>query len=205
MRTAEAIVLPKLDELTFTESDHVYRLNGSAIPSVTSIMEPLSRKEYGSIDERTLRRAANRGTSVHFAIENYLKFGIVDCEPDFQGYMAGFLEWYDQYRPIIIGSEIRTYHKLFRYGGTIDLLAIIDGKLVLIDFKTTSRLIEKNCRVQLEAYSQALASHGIKVDAKYILHLTPTGKWQYQMFVEKDAEAWRVFGSLKTVYDYTRS
>ncbi len=203
--TNTAIVLPKLDELSFNEEDHIYRLNGSVIPSVSAIMEPLSRKEYGNIDARTLRNAAMRGSSVHFAIENFIKFGIDDCEPEHRGYMDGFLEWYDKYRPIIIGSEIRTYHKLFRYGGTIDLLAIIDGKLTLIDFKTTSRLIDKNCRVQLEAYLQALASHGIKVEAKYILHLTPTGKWKFQPFGDKDAEAWRVFGSLKTVYDYTRS
>lgn len=62
-----------------------------------------------------------------------------------------------------------------RYGGTIDLLCEIGGLLELIDFKTTYTLLEMACGVQLEAYSQALISHGIAPQRKHILHLKRTG------------------------------
>lgn len=192
-------------ELVFDEKPHIYTLNGAIIPSVSEIMQPLSMAEYRNVDPRTLQQAADRGTEVHSAIENWLKYEIVDLTPDYMGYFDGFMEWWEQRKPETVGSELRTYHKLLRYGGTVDLLAYIDGELNLIDFKTTYRLIEKNCGVQLEAYSQALASHGVKADRKRILHLGKDGKWNDPQFPARDAERWRVFGSLKTVYDYVKA
>ena len=198
------IVIPNLPELQFVNDSHTYLLNGAEIPSVTTVMKPLSQKEYGDVDERTLENAANRGTAVHNSIENWLKFGFDDIDPEYKGYIDGFHEWWEKHNPVLIGSEIRTFHRLFGYAGTVDLIALIDGELNLIDFKTTYRLIEKSCRVQLEAYSQALASHGIEIQKKRILHLGKDGKWKEPMYEAKDAEAWRVFGSLKCIYDYTR-
>lgn len=194
-----------LPELTFDDGPHIYRLDGVEIPSVTSLMEPLSRSEYAKIDAHTLERAAKRGTSVHFAIENWLKFGIDDSEPEFHGYMDAFLDWYEKFNPEIIGSEVRVYHKLFRYAGTIDILAKIGGKVTLIDTKTTSRLIEKNCRVQTEGYAQACSSHGFAIEDKHILLLNAKGQWKYPQYPAKDAEAWRVMTSLKTIYDFQKS
>lgn len=199
------IKLPEIPELTFDEESHIYRLNGIAIPSVTTIMEPLSQAEYGTVDRRTLDEAANKGTAVHNAIENWFKFEIEDLNPEYMGYFEGFKEWWNERNPVLVGSEIRTYHKLMRYAGTVDLLAFIDGELNLIDFKTTYKLVDKNCGVQLEAYSQALASHGIKVANKRILHLKKDGTWDDPQFPAADANRWRVFGSLKNVYDYIKS
>lgn len=196
------IEIPKFDELTFDEGPHIYRLYGSEIPSVSAVMEPLSNFEYGSINEKVLNNAAERGTSVHNSIENWIKFGINDTDDEYMGYFRGFEEWWNINKPEVIGSEMRVYHKLLRYAGTIDLLAIIDGKITVVDFKTTSRLVEKNCGVQLEAYAQALGSHGISVEGKRILHLSIDGKWNEVIFPEKDMTRWRVFGSLKTIYDY---
>ena len=199
------ITIPELNELEFQNDGHKYILNGSDIPSVTNIMTPLSSFEYGEIDEKTMTAAAERGTAVHNAIENWIKFGFDDLDEEYHGYLDGFIDWWEKVKPDPVGSEIRIYHKLMRYGGTIDLLAMIEGKLNLIDFKTTSRLIEKNCRVQLEAYAMALESHGIVVAEKRILHLAKNGKWKNPRFQTRDAEAWRVFGAAKYLYDFERS
>lgn len=61
------------------------------------------------------------------------------------------------------------------------------------------------CGVQLEAYAQALASHGIKVEQKKILHLKKDGRYDDRSYPANDAQRWRVFGSLKCVYDYIQS
>lgn len=88
------------------------------------------------------------------------------------------------------------------YGGTIDLLCEIGGLLELIDFKTTYSLLEMTCGVQLEAYSQALISHGITPQRKHILHLKKDGKWSFREFPAKDPARCRVVGALKCLYDY---
>ncbi len=202
MELRQAIEIPRFDELDFDEKPHIYKLGGIQIPSVSEIMEPLSQSEYGAIDRKVLQRAADKGTDVHNAIENWLKFGIEDISPENEGYFDAFMDWWEQRNPELIGSEVRVYHKLLRYAGTVDLIALIDGEVNLIDFKTTHKLIEKNCGVQLEAYTQALASHGITIERKRILHLRKDGKWDDPQFPAHDAQRWRVFNSLKAVHDY---
>lgn len=199
---AMTVEIPDLPELNFDEKTHIYRLDGEEIPSVSKVMEPLKASGYAGISEKILTKAADKGTSVHNSIENWLKFGIDDIPVEHRGYFEGFLAWWNEYHPVVIASEVKTYHKLMRYGGTIDLLAVIGGKVTLVDFKTTYKVMEKSCGVQLEAYSQALASHGITVEEKHILHLKKDGKWDYPEFPAKDPARWRVFSALKCVYDY---
>lgn len=196
------IELPKCEELTFDDAIHRYRLNGVMVPSVTQLMEPLSATEYGTVSERVLKQAAERGTSVHNSIKDFIRYGINTVNEDFAGYMDAFETWWDKAKPEAIGTEVRIYHKIMRYAGTLDLIAMIDGKVTLVDYKTTSRVISKNCRVQLEGYSLALASHGIEVEQKAILHLTKDGAFKWWTFGAKDAEAVRTFIALKTLYDY---
>lgn len=117
------VEVPELPELTFDEASHIYRLNGDIIPSVSKLMEPLKDQCYGGISKRTLENAAIKGSAVHNSIENWIKFGIDDIPSEHRGYFNGFTEWWKQYKPRVFGSEVRIYHKLMRYGGTIDLLA----------------------------------------------------------------------------------
>ena len=197
--------VPEFEELVFDEKPHTYLLNGIRIPSVTNVMEPLNRARYDGISRKTLDRAAEKGTAVHNSIENYLKFGFVDIPPEHRGYLDGFLAWFEKMNPEVVGSEVKLYHKMMQYAGTIDLLCYIDGDLCLYDFKSTYSVSEMTCGVQLEAYAQALASHGIRVKRKRILHLKKNSEWKEYDFPSNDAARWRVFGACKTVYDYTSS
>ncbi len=196
--------IPNLPELTFDEASHIYRLNNEIVPSVTQVMKPLTNAEYSSISEEVLNRAAERGTIVHESIENYLKFGFKDCPQEYSGYLDAFAAWYELTNPIVIGSEVRVYHKLMGYAGTLDLLCQIGEKLVLIDFKTTSKVYPKTHGVQLEAYSQALQTHGIKPDEKRILQIKKDANFKEVSFPANDTRRWRVFGALKVLYDYDR-
>ncbi len=197
--------LPELSELTFDAPTHTYKLDGLVIPSVSTIMEPLKVELYKGICDSTLKDAADKGTIVHNVIENWIKFGINDTPHEYRGYFDGFLEFWNKNEPHVIGSELRIYHKLLRYGGTIDLLAYIEDKLTLIDFKSTYTVSDMTCGVQLEAYAQALASHNIKVERKMILQLKKDGKEKKIEYPVNDPQRWRVFGSLKTMYDYIHS
>ena len=196
------VEIPDFPELAFDEEPHIYRLNGVRIPSVTSVMEPLNRAKYDGISARTLRQAAAKGTAVHNSIENALKFGFVDIPPEHQGYLEAFLKWRDATKPEIVASEVKLYHKKMLYAGTVDLLCRIRGDLCLYDYKSVYAVSEMTCGVQLEAYAQALASHGVRVTRKRILHLKKDADWKEYDFPVKDAERWRVFGACKTIYDY---
>lgn len=196
---------PEFKELEFDEATHTYRLNGEVIPSVTTVMEPLKRVQYEGIDDRTLSRAATKGTSVHNAIENWILFGIEDVPEEHKGYFDAFRLWWEDAKPEVIGTEVRVYHKLLRYAGTGDLLARVGGMIDLIDYKTTYAVNEMLCKVQLEAYSQAFASHGFKAERKNILHLQKNGKYSFHEYPLRDARCWKVFGGLKDLYDYTQS
>ena len=197
--------VPQFPELVFDEIPHVYKLNGIVIPSVSNIMEPLNRAKYDGISESTLNRAADKGTAVHNSIENFIKFDFVDIPPEHAGYFDAFMDWWNATKPVVVGSEVRMYHKLMGYAGTCDLLCYIGDELHLYDYKSTYAVSEMTCGVQLEAYSQALASHGIKVRKKHILHLKKDGKFKDIEFPVNDASRWRVFGACKTVYDYLGS
>lgn len=160
------IEIPQFPELEFEEQKHIYTLRGMELPSVTKIMQPLSSFIYSRVDARTLNAAADKGTIVHNACENFIKFGIVDISAGYSGYMDAFLKWHEDYSPEILASETRLYHKVMRYAGTADMVAIVDGVLTLIDIKSTYKLEEMACGVQLEAYAQAFKTDGLEIQAK---------------------------------------
>lgn len=76
--------MPEVPGLEFDEAGHIYRLDGIIIPSVSAVMAPLSKVKYDGINSRTLEKAAGKGTAVHNAIENWLKFDIEDVPPEHQ-------------------------------------------------------------------------------------------------------------------------
>ena len=187
MDTKKLKEIPRIEGLEFEEETHTYRLDGILIPSVSAIMSPLSKVKYNGISDSTLKRAANKGTAEH------------------QGYFEGFKQWFEKTTPEIVGSEVRLCHKLMRYGGTADLLTYIEDELVLVDVKTTYTISDMTCGVQLEAYAQALSTMGVPVQKKIILHLKRDGKFDIREYPVPDAARWRVFGALKTVFDYIES
>lgn len=198
------MTLPNTPELGFDEATHIYTLYGQKIPSVTQLMAPLTAAVYGGVNTEVLNNAADRGTEVHEAAENYANFGIEDISPENRAYFDGFRQWFDTVKPEVVSTEFKTYHKYLIYGGTVDLLAYINGHLYLIDYKTTYNVEKMLTRVQLEAYKQALISHGIPVERKAILHLTKTGRARLLEYDTYDTQAWEVFGSLVNVNNYIR-
>lgn len=198
------VTVQQFPELTFEERRHVYRLNGVEIPSVTTIMGPLSEQVYATVNDAVLRKAGARGTAVHNAIENYVKFGIEDIATEYAGYFDAFLQWCKDHKVVPYASEVRLYHKALLYAGTADLLASVDKEDTLVDFKTTSSMSEMLCGVQLEAYKRAHESHegAGKLSKKAILHLSKNGKYEMFHFNPHDTECWKVFTALLTVRNY---
>lgn len=194
-----ALNIPNLPELTFEEASHTYRLDGLIIPSVTTLMKPLSEAYYGGIDAKVLGRAADRGTSVHSAIDLYCRFGIIDIEPELEGYFEAFKAWFKDYDVKPYATETRTYNKSLLYAGTVDMSCSERGVDTLVDFKTTAGFSAMLCGVQLEAYDRAQESHGVKYQNRAIIQIKKDGTYCRHTDFPPRTECWRVFTSLLNV------
>ena len=175
-----------MPKLTFDPSRHVYRLDGNIIPSVTQIMKPLSQKAYDGIDPAIMEKAAARGTAVHDACEFYARYGADECPDEYCGYMAAYKRWFDDYHVKPIQTEQMLYHPWMLYAGTLDLIAEVDGEVMLVDYKTTSSIKDMLTRVQLEAYSRMLYVHGNDVPGRAILQLRGDGNYTFKKYESPD-------------------
>lgn len=194
-----ALIIPQLPELTFEEVSHVYRLDGLVIPSVTTLMKPLSEAYYGGIDTKVLGKAADRGSAVHSAIDTYSKYGIIDIEPELEGYFEAFLAWSKDYEVKPYATETKTYNRALLYAGTVDMSCSERGVDTIADFKTTASYSPMLCGVQLEAYERAQESHGIKYQNRAIIQLKKDGTYRRHTDFPPRIECWKVFNSLLNV------
>ena len=170
--------------LTFEDESHVYTLHGLQLPSVTQIMKPLNAMIYNGVPDQLMFVAANRGTRAHEQVEAIVKYGIVETDEDTDPYVNAFRDFQEMYMPTWIGSEYKTYHKNFRYAGTIDLIGYVapdDGNGVdVVDLKTTASWHPILLGTQLSAYAEALKSQGIAVRNIYGLQVTKYRKFRFE-------------------------
>lgn len=191
--------------LIFEESGHVYRLNGLIVPSVTTIMRPLSEKVYGGVNKQSMMAAAERGTAVHNAIEIYNEYSVGDISDEYKGYLDAYIDWKSKNNVKVFRSEVKMYHKSDLYAGTADLLCEIDGKIFLVDYKTVSLIDERHEKmygVQLEAYAQALKSHGLAVEGKCVLHIKKDGTWREYKYPARDLASLEMFRACWRIYNF---
>lgn len=175
--------LPNIN-IDFDEEQHIYRLRGVRLPSVTQLMKPMSNMVYSDVSEGILMEAADRGTRAHESISNMTLYGIEEADADTEPYIEAFKDFTRDFKPSWVASEYRTYHKLMMYAGTIDLIGYVrpdDGNGVdVVDLKTTNVLHRTMLSAQLGAYGEALKSHDVKVRDLYGLQLLKTGRYQFE-------------------------
>jgi hypothetical protein len=189
-----------LPELLYDDEKHYYRVGGKFIRSVSHYLKPISTQVYGTIDEAILKAAAARGTAVHFAIEIFANYGAIEIAPELQGYFNAFLDWCGKYSPKILASEYRTYHPIYWYAGTLDLIVEINGRIILVDAKCTAELKSYLVSLQDAAYAEAASQHGIRIDGIAALHLRRDGTYTFEEYNQK--EAFNMFLSCMTVQNY---
>lgn len=138
-------VLADVFEPAFDEENHIYYRSeigvGDPIPSVTQILKPLSDACYKGIPEYVLQQAADLGTAVHACIELYLKDDLDESSilDEWRPYFNAFLKFMRDFNPQILGIEKRLACQT--HAGTIDLICVINGKVWIIDWKTTTKLM----------------------------------------------------------------
>lgn len=171
-----------MEELEFKEDTHQYFYKGLAVPSVTQIISSSNSGALDNIPTSILDNASERGTAVHQAIEFYNKYKFANISDEYKGYFESYQKWHkeNEFPFIEIKSEVKVYHKILNYAGTIDILATDTmEEHILIDVKTTNELNMKYVALQLSAYKDALANQGIMVKKMYVLWLKKDGTYEY--------------------------
>ena len=99
-------------KLTFEEEKHQYFLDDSLIPSVSEILKPIHERIYGKVNSKVLKKAAERGTKIHRAIEFMSKYDLKKFDEEISGYLEAYKKFRSDYPTWeLLHSEFRTYHK----------------------------------------------------------------------------------------------
>ena len=181
-----------------TIDDSPYEYKGHKVPRVTSILSDMLHEDYlmgwanymGRIKHQDhtkfTERAAYIGTMVHSAIEQYLKKvnmpdTYFDDIPDrfiresCNNAFLSFKRWWSiisQNNYEILMQEHTLVCQF--YGGTLDALIKINGKIYIVDFKTSNHFNYKYY-LQTAAYRRLLYyNYGIITDGVIILRLSKT-------------------------------
>lgn len=128
------------------------------------------------------------GSVGHALVEDLLlgRALVLPSEPEAklaaQSVVKAFKAWSKDYNPDLIASELGVYSLAHNFAGKFDLLADLDGKITLIDFKTsnTSRYapegIYPEMFCQLGGYLQLINEQlGVEVDEAMIVNLPKKG------------------------------
>jgi len=122
--------------------------------------------------------AADLGTMIHAWIEQYIK-----AEMNIKGFkkpedptnekmqsaVLAFFDWRNKHKVTFTHSEQKVYSRMAQVAGTIDAVGTIDGKLAIIDFKTSNG-IWPEMTLQVSFYQQAWEEMtGKKVDTRWIV------------------------------------
>ena len=161
-----------------------YQYNGINVPRTTEILSSMLHEDFLTVwannlglyqkkkYKEELQNAANKGTYVHDAIENLLQNNIeLDLNTVSPGYQievscayGSFKAWWEiicKRKINIISQEQKLVCPWF--GGTLDLLIEIDGRVYLLDFKTSNYSSYKYF-LQLAAYRYVLRNYyGIEI------------------------------------------
>jgi len=152
-------------EIIFSEAEHIYLVDGMEVPSVTTILKPLTDRGYGKVNPSVLEYAANRGRAVHEALEVYDLGGELEVVPETEGYIRAYLEWEQIYRPRWTGVEQIVYSVGDKYIGTLDRIGTLNGsEFAIVDLKTSTPTKEALVSVccQTAAYAMAYTEQSEK-------------------------------------------
>lgn len=103
-----------------------------------------------------LKDAADIGTLFHSWAEAYIKGSqpVMPTNPMFKKAVENFLKWVGDNNVKFIASEQKVVSKKYKFCGTFDFLATVDGKIVLGDLKTSSGIYNEQY-LQVSAYKGA--------------------------------------------------
>lgn len=175
-----------------------YNKDGIEVPSATTILKILNKPALINwanylgfkrlhVDE-IVNESARLGTLIHELINSmlmneYIIYISRNDIPDslVNAYMMKFKRWLNvnDVQPIFAEKSLTSD----KFGGTIDLFALLNGKRTIVDFKT-SKSIHMSMFFQLAMYCILLEERGYQVDQAGILLIN--NKHDGEKFISRD-------------------
>lgn len=125
---------------------------------------------------------ADRGTAIHAAFHTLAVEGNAPNPADFSAiarpWVQGAMRAWLVMDPQLIASEEIVCNPTLRYGGRPDLVAMIDGKVTLIDYKTGKGKVFPEAHYQTRLYEMALAHCGINVEQIKLVGIGDDGAFE---------------------------
>jgi hypothetical protein len=207
----------KLEELNTESIDgkRFYVTPEGKLPSITTVLSILSRDAIKKWRERVGEEEANkistkasrRGTNVHAMCEHY-----INNDLDVKNYLPNDRETFNSLRPIldehldnVYAQEVPLWSEYLGVAGRVDCIAEWDGKLAIIDFKTSRKLKKKE---YISNYFQQCAAYAVMWEErteipinKIVVVIAVDGE-QPQIFEEKRDNY--IYECVETIARYRR-
>lgn len=174
--------------LEYFDDTHTYIFDGIILPSITQILKKEFGNKYNNVSEAVLKRASEKGTQVHQAIENYEKHKIDDttCQ-ELRNYK--FLK--KQLNFECIDNEVPIV--LFLNGipvsaGRIDLILKEGNEIGIGDIKRTSEFDKNYVAFQTNLYRIGYQqTYGVKISFLRGLHLREKKRKYHELPIDEES------------------
>ncbi len=191
---------------------------GDLVPGVTTVLNILSkpalvpwanRLGLDGIDvNKYVDDKAAIGTLAHDMVACHLRGTKVDAADYSPNQVASaencllkFWDWLKAHPLKAILIEVPIVSEEYKFGGTIDCLAEMDGNLILLDFKTGGAIYPEYF-FQLAAYKQLLLEVGQKVVGVKIVRIGRDDKEGFEERTAADlSKQWLVFRHCLAIYN----
>lgn len=139
------------------------------------------------------QKAADLGTLIHEICEKFATGQGSDIPKQADAFINQFIGFLADVKPVFLENEFTVWSRRYGYAGTADALALIDGQLTVIDWKT-GRGVYPEYGLQLAALSHAdfiIRADGTEVDLQpvtrhAVVHLRPRS-WKFIPVLEAEA------------------
>lgn len=198
-----------------------YRLaDGTIVPGVTTIVGLLNKPHLvawankmglqGIDTTAYTAAAAGAGTCAHEMIQAM----VGGPEVDFSKYTGEEIEAArnaaDKFRAWLVNHDMQTHmieeqivSERYRTGGTIDWYGELDGKMTLVDIKTSGNVYAEHV-IQVAAYAQLLKDEEYPIEEVRILRFSREDDDDHRDFVVTDRlleAGFEIFLRLRDIYD----
>ena len=164
------VKLKNTEELIlFDESEHVYEHDGKRLSGITGIIKKhILPDKYSGIPAAVLRKAAERGTRIHKNLEE-LDTGQKKASEKYE-FNWNKIKFQNRIKPLANEYLVSDFKGI---ATAIDEVAVVNGKLALLDFKTTHKLDKQYLSWQLSIGKKLFetVNPDLKVTRLYGVHI----------------------------------
>lgn len=189
--------IPKFTEILKTIDSYV--IDGKEVPRVTNICNMINKPglyfwygKYGTKRCKKMSQSSMRfGSLFHRLAELRMddkKVNIKQHQKPMRGCYHAFIKWRKQHIFGHVETEVILHNQKYGYAGTCDLAATIDGKVGVVDWKTSTDMYLEHL-LQVSAYMVSFKEMtGVTPQFGGVLIVRKNGTYLYRQFSWKLAE-----------------